>query len=87
MIFIINFKQLGTNIMNNEKYSLYLNEVRKNLAAPGKQLLRCSTTYIPVGDLDRSPLMRSYGYASAGDRSTLFARFPLSFVPFVQYAG
>jgi len=41
MIFIINFKQLGTNIMNNEKYSLYLNEVRKNLAAPGKLLLRC----------------------------------------------
>jgi len=73
--------------MNNEKYSLYLNEVRKNLTAPGKLLLRCSTTYVPVGDLDRSPLMRSYGYASADDRSTLFARFPLSFVPFMQYAG
>jgi hypothetical protein len=58
MIFIFNFKQLGTNIMNNEKYSLYLNEIRKNLAAPGKLLLRCSTTYIPVGDLDRSPLFR-----------------------------
>jgi hypothetical protein len=92
MIFIINFYQLGTKIMNNEKYSLYLNEVRKNLAAPGKQLLRCSTIgtphrYIPVGDLDRSPLMRSYGYASAGDQSTLFARFPLSFVPFMQYPG
>jgi len=27
MIFIINFKLLGTNIMNNEKYSLYLNFV------------------------------------------------------------
>jgi len=54
-----------------------LNEVRKNLAAPGKQLLRCSTIgtphrYIPVGDLDRSPL---------------FAIFPLNFVPFMQYAG
>jgi hypothetical protein len=94
MIFIINFKQLGTNIMKNEKYSLYLNEVRKNLAA----------------NLDRSPLMRSYGYTSAGDRSTLFAIFPLTnssgtnlnssagpkgggqdarsnFVPFIQYAG
>jgi len=71
MIFIINFKQLGTNIMNNEKYSLYLNEVRKNLAV----------------NLDRSPLMRSYCYASAGDRPTLFARFSLSFVSFVQYAG
>jgi len=73
--------------MNNEKYSLYLNEVRKNLAAPGKPLLRCSTTYIPVGDLDRSPLMRSYCYASAGDQPTLFAKFSLSFVPFMQYAG
>ena len=71
MIFIINFKQLGTNIMNNEKYSLYLNEVRRNLAA----------------NVDRSPLMRSYGYASADDRPTLFAIFPLRFVPFMQYAG
>ncbi len=71
MKFIINFKPLDTIIMNNEKYSLYLNEVRKNLAA----------------NLDRSPLIHSYCYASAGDRSTLFARFPLSFVPFMQYAG
>jgi hypothetical protein len=97
---MIKFKQLDTKIINNEKYSFSLNEVRKNPAAPGKLLLRspksayfwCSTTgtpdrYIPVGDLDRSPLMRSYGYASAGDQSTLFARFPLSFVPFMQYAG
>jgi len=89
---MINFKQLGTKIMNNEKHSLYLNEVRKNLAAPGKQLLRCSTIgtphrYIHVGDLDRSPLMRSYGYESAGDRPTLFDIFPLSFVSFMQYAG
>jgi len=69
--------------------------VRKNLAAPGKPLLPspksayfwCSTTYIPVGDLDRSSLMRCYGYASADDQSTLFAIFPLNFIPFVQYAG
>ncbi len=80
--------------MKNEIYSLYLNEVRENLAAPGKQLLPspksaycwCSTIgtphrYIPVGDLDRSPLMRSYGYASAGDRPTLFAIFPLTSFP------
>jgi hypothetical protein len=87
MIFLINFKQLGTKTVKSGKYSLYLNEVRKNLAAPGKQLLRCSTTYIHVGDLDRSPLIHSFGYASAGDRSTLFARFPLSFAPFMQYAG
>jgi len=71
MIFIINFKQLDTKIMNKEKYSLYLNEVRKNLAA----------------NLDRSPLIHSYCYASAGDRPTLFAKFSLSFVPFMQYAG
>ena len=38
-----------------EIVSLFLNEFRKNLAAPGKLLLRCSTTgtpdrYVPVGD-------------------------------------
>jgi len=53
------------------RYRLYLNEIRNNLAA----------------NLERSPLMHSYGYASAGDRPTLFARFPLSFVPFLQYTG
>ena len=52
-------------------YSMRLNETRKNLAA----------------NPERSPLMRSYGYASAGDRTALFARFPLVFVPFMQYAG
>ena len=70
MTLINNFKYLGTNVMNNGKYGLYLNEFRKNLAA----------------NLYRSPLIHSYGYASAGDRSTLFAIFPLSFVPFMQYA-
>ncbi len=54
-----------------ENYSMCLNEFRKNLAA----------------NLDRSPLIHSYCYASAGDRPTLFAIFPLSFVPFMQYAG
>ncbi len=57
--------------MKSGKYGLALNEVRKNLAV----------------NLDRPPLMRSYGYASAGDQSTLFAIFPLSIVPFMQYAG
>ena len=57
--------------MKSGEYSLYLNKVRKNLAA----------------NLDRSPLIHSYGYASAGDRSILFAIFPLSFVPFMQYTG
>jgi len=42
-----------------------LNETRKNLAA----------------NPERSPLMRSYGYASAGDRPALFARFPLVSFP------
>jgi hypothetical protein len=71
MIFIFNFKQLDAKIMNNEIYSLYLNEVRKNLAAK----------------VDRSPLIHSYDYESSGDRSTLFAIFSLSFVPFMQSAG
>jgi hypothetical protein len=59
-------KTLGVQI-----YSLYLNKLRKNLAA----------------NLDRSPLIHSYGYESADDQSTLFAIFPLKFVPFMQYAG
>ncbi|MCZ6667051.1 MAG: hypothetical protein O6932_00045 [Gammaproteobacteria bacterium] len=54
-----------------ENYSLCLNEFRKYLAA----------------NLDRSPLIHSYCYASAGDQSTLFAIFSLIFVPFKQYAG
>jgi len=54
-----------------ENYSLCLNESRKNLAT----------------NLDRSPLIHSYCYASAGDQSTLFAIFPLIFVPFMQHAG
>ena len=45
--------------------------VRKNLAA----------------NPDRSPLIHSYCYASAGDQSILFAIFPLIFVPFMQYTG
>ena len=54
-----------------ENNSMYLNEFRKNLAA----------------NPDRSPLIHSYCYASAGDQSTLFAIFPLIFVPFMQYTG
>jgi len=37
-------------------------KLRKNLAAK----------------LDRSPLIHSYGYESAGDQPTLFATFPLT---------
>jgi len=57
--------------MNSNLYSVRLNETRKNLAA----------------NPERSPLMRSLSYASAGDRSALFAKFSLVFVPFTQYAG
>jgi len=71
MTFINKFSYLGEKSLIFEKYSLYLNEVRKNLAAK----------------LDRSLLMRSFSYAPASDRPTLFARFPLNFVPFVRYAG
>ena len=38
----------------------------------------------PIGLTQRFP---GYGYASAGDQSTLFAKFSLSFVPFMQNAG
>ncbi len=38
----------------------------------------------PMGLAQRFP---DYGYASAGDRPTLFPIFPLIFVPFMQYAG
>jgi len=38
----------------------------------------------PIG---LAPRLLSYGYASAGDRPALFARFPPVFVPFMQYAG
>ena len=71
MTLINKLKYPDTKIMHTGKYSLYLNKLRNNLAA----------------NLDRPPLIHSYGYASADDRSTLFAIFPLSFVPFMQYAG
>jgi len=99
--------KLDKKIMNNEIYSLYLNEVRKNLAArvdrspfhlrlaflPGWLIQDCSSVSNPfTGEKIHRifPFIRfthSYGYASAGDQSTLFAIFPLSFVPFMQYAG
>jgi hypothetical protein len=68
-------------------YSMRLNDTRGSLTS----------------NPERSPLMRSYSYASAGDRPAFadmdvgvratqeqfaeFARFPLMFVPFMQYAG
>jgi hypothetical protein len=67
----ISFKSLGGILDKLIRYSLCLNEIRINLAA----------------NVERSPLIHSYDYGSADDRSTLFARFSLSFVPFIQYAG
>jgi len=71
MMNFLNFDNLFRYVDMIENDSLHLNEFRKNLTAK----------------VDRSPLMRSYGYASAGDQSTLFAIFPLNFVPFTQYTG
>jgi len=50
---------------------LYLNELRRILTS----------------NLERSPLMHGYYYASANDRSNLCARFSLTFVPCEKYAG
>ena len=81
---------------NQTGYSLCLNEMRSTslYCAPTGPRLRASK--ITPGDfvrknmaanLERSPLTHNYGYGSAGDSPTLFARFPLSFVPFMQYSG
>jgi len=37
--------------------------------------------------LERSPLIHSYGYESAGDRSTCFASLPLKSKSFMKYVG
>ena len=160
MILINISRYLGVEIMENVKYSLYLNKVRKNLAAnldrsplikepltksyvvsaspeacrcktqreanglspwQGLQRGRCMLQGSPYGAfsairtrrcdflagysmpaksrLDSEPRWKpeipiglgqrflGYCYASAGDRSTLFAIYSLSFVPFMQYAG
>jgi hypothetical protein len=36
---------------------------------------------------ERSPLIRSYGYESAGDRPTCLASLPINSKSFMQYAG
>jgi hypothetical protein len=63
--------KFGRILILIERYCMSLNEIRKILAA----------------NPERSPLMHSYYYASAGDRPALFARISLSFVPFMHYAG
>ena len=37
--------------------------------------------------LEQSPLIHSFGYESAGDRPTCFARLPLNPKSFMHYAG
>ncbi len=69
-----------------EYYSLFLNEFRRNLAALGNCSLRCSTTgtpdrrsaarNLPVGDLDRSPLIHSYCYGSRAINQHCLPYFP-----------
>ncbi len=51
--------------------SLNLNEFRQNLAS----------------NLGRSLSNHSHDYAISSDRPTLFATFPLIFVPFMNYPG
>lgn len=68
---INNLNKPQRSTLNLVNVGFCLNEIRINLAA----------------NLARSPLCHSFGYGSAGDRPTLFARFSLRFVPFMQYAG
>jgi len=37
--------------------------------------------------IERSPLIHSYGYESAGDRPTCLACLPINSKSFMQYAG
>ena len=46
------------------------------------ELRKNRTSYSP-----RSPLIHSYGYASADDRTDYLARFPLNSEPFMNYPG
>ena len=74
---------------------LCLNEIRTN--PPGADLDRAATpkgcvpgtariTNLAV-NLERSSLTHRLGYGPADDRPTLVARFSLSIVPSMQYAG
>ena len=54
---------------------------------PAKSRLDSGLSCKPEIPIGLAPRLLCYGYASAGDRPALFARFPLMFVPFMQYAG
>jgi len=72
------------NALIRIRYEMYF-FVRLNTVL-GNRSMRCSTSCIPAvvsgfwnnlaAHLARSPLNRSYGHASAGDRATCFARLP-----------
>jgi len=85
---------LCEKIIKNQVHSLYLNELlRASCPSPfgPAELFKFAPDEFVRKNLaanpDRSPLIHSYGYESAGDRPALFAKFPLNFVPFMQYAG
>ena len=70
------------------KSSQYLNPIRHVLG------YRTSVQFVLFGFSKnrasyspRSPLMHSYGYASADDRTDYLARFPLKSEPFMKYPG
>ena len=64
------------NILSGTKY---------RVSAEGVSLM--DETNNLVSHLERSPLIHSYGYESAGDRPTCFASLPLNPKSFMQYAG
>jgi len=68
---MMNIEGLSRIFKKIQGYSLYLNEIRKNLAA----------------NLEQSLLTHSYCYGSASDYPNFFARFPLSFAPFMKHPG
>jgi hypothetical protein len=54
---------------------------------PAKSRLDSGLRWKPVIPIGLVQGFQSHGYASAGDQPTLFALFPLSIVPFMQYTG
>jgi hypothetical protein len=65
-----------TNILSGTKY---------RVSPEGVSLM--DETNNLASHLERSPLIHSYGYASAGDRPTCFASLPTNSKSFTQYAG
>jgi hypothetical protein len=72
-IFLFGFMN---NILSGTKYR----------ASPAGVSLMEETNNL-ASHLERSPLIHSYGYGSAGDRPTCLASLPLNSKSFMQYAG